>query len=75
MWQVSLGLKEDEMGSQTPHYVEGGAKNYFRYFLVSGSHLSSFNPDETCTYLYILYIYVASLTGLKEDEEGSPQRL
>ena len=27
MWQVSSGLKEDEMGSQTPHYVRGGCKN------------------------------------------------
>ena len=26
MWQVSLGLKEDEMVSQTPHYVRGGCK-------------------------------------------------
>ena len=26
MWQVSSGLKEDEMGSQTPHYVRGGCK-------------------------------------------------
>ena len=26
MWQVSSGLKENEMGSQTPHYVRGGCK-------------------------------------------------
>ena len=26
MWQVSLGLKEDEMGSQGPQY-HGGVKN------------------------------------------------
>ena len=26
MWQVSSGLKEDEMGSQTPTMSEGGAK-------------------------------------------------
>ena len=26
MWQVSLGLKEDEMGSQTPTMSEGNAK-------------------------------------------------
>ena len=29
MWQVSSGLKEDEMGSQTPHYVRGGYKKLF----------------------------------------------
>ena len=33
MWQVSSGLKEDEMGSQTPHYVRGGAKKLFSIFL------------------------------------------
>ena len=26
MWHVSSGLKEDEEGSQTPHYVRGGCK-------------------------------------------------
>ena len=26
MWQVSSGLKEDEMVSQTSHYVRGGCK-------------------------------------------------
>ena len=42
MWQVSSGLKEDEMGSQTPHYVRGGCKkSYFRYFSVSCSQTSS----------------------------------
>ena len=29
MWQFSSGLKEDEMGSQTPHYVRGCKKNIF----------------------------------------------
>ena len=34
MWQVSLGLKENEMGSQTPHhYVRGGCKKLFSIFL------------------------------------------
>ena len=42
MWQVSSGLKEDEMGSQTPHYVRGGCKQkYFRYFSLSCSQTSS----------------------------------
>ena len=41
MWQVSSGLKEDEEGSQTPHYVRGGCKNYFRSFSVSCSQTSS----------------------------------
>ena len=42
MWQVSLGLKEDEMGRQTPHYVRGGVKKFhFRYFSVSCSQTSS----------------------------------
>ena len=42
MWQVSSGLKEDEMGSQTPPTMsEGGAKNYFRSFSVSCSQTSS----------------------------------
>ena len=40
MWQVSSGLKEGEMGSQTPHYVRGGCKKYFRYFSVSCSQTS-----------------------------------
>ena len=33
MWQVSSGLKEDEMGSQTPTMSEGGAKKIFSIFL------------------------------------------
>ena len=33
MWQVSSGLKEDEEGSQTPHYVRGGCKKLFSIFL------------------------------------------
>ena len=33
MWKVSLGLKEDEMGSQTPTMSEGGAKKLFSTFL------------------------------------------
>ena len=41
MWQVSSRLKEDEMGSQTPHYVRRGCKNYFRSFWVSCSQTSS----------------------------------
>ena len=42
MWQVSSGLKEDEMGSQTPHYViRGCKKKYFRSFSVSCSQTSS----------------------------------
>ena len=35
MWQVSSRLKEDEMGSQTPHYVRGGCKKII--FDLSGS--------------------------------------
>ena len=43
MWQVSLGLKEDEMGSQTPPPLcqRGVQKNYFRSFTVSCSQTSS----------------------------------
>ena len=33
MWQVSSGLKEDEMVSQTPPMSEGGAKKLFSIFL------------------------------------------
>ena len=48
MWQVSSGLKEDVMGSQTPHYVRGGAKIIFdlsrslapKLALVPGSRLN-----------------------------------
>ena len=47
MWQVSSGLKEDEMGSQTPTMSEGGAKIIFdlsrslapKLALVPGSRL------------------------------------
>ena len=28
MWQVSSGLKEDEMGSQGPQYHGGGVKKF-----------------------------------------------
>ena len=42
MWQVSSGLKEDEMGSQTPPLCQRGVqKNYFRSFSVSCSQTSS----------------------------------
>ena len=80
MWQVSSGLKEDEMGSQTPHYVRGGCKKIIfdiswslapKLALVPGSRLY-------CNKRYMIYecMWQVSL-GLKEDEEGSqaPQRL
>ena len=42
MWQVSSGMKEDEMGSQTPPLCQMGVqKNYFRSFSVSCSQTSS----------------------------------
>ena len=59
MWQVSLGLKEDEMGSQGPQCHGGCQKFHFRLFSVSCSQTSS------CASMW----QVSS--GLKEDEMGS----
>ena len=41
MWQVSSGLKEDEMGSQGPQCHGGCQKFHFREFSVSCSQTSS----------------------------------
>ena len=80
MWQVSSGLKEDEMGSQGPHYVRGGCRKIIfdisRYLapklaLVPESRLY-------CNKGIWIYECMCQVSlGLKEDEEGSqaPQRL
>ena len=75
MWQVSSGLKEDEMGSQTPHYVRGGCKTIIfdlsrslapKLALVPSS--SSFNPNETShIHSYIIYLY-CSISGFLAQE-------
>ena len=80
MWQVSSGLKEDEMGSQTPHNVRGGCKKkYFRYFSVSCSQTSSCaRKPLVLQQRYMIYECMCQVSlGLKENEEGSqaPKRL
>ena len=73
MWQVSLGLKEDEMGSQGPQCHGGCQKFHFRYFSVSCSQTRSCarKPlvlQHRCI-VYTSMWHVSS--GLKEDEMGS----
>ena len=68
MWQVSSGLKEDEMGSQGPQCHGGCQKFHFREFSVSCSQtriLCQILCQEAAsyTYLYILYIYVVVLAA------------
>ena len=80
MWQVSSGLKEDEMGSQTPLCQRGmQKKKYFRYFSVSCSQTSSCaRKPLILQYRYTIYECMCQVSlGLKEDEEGrqAPQRL
>ena len=75
MWQVSLGLKEDEMGSQVPqcHGGGGGQKFHFRYFSVLCSQTSSCaRKPLVLRHRYMLYkcMWQVSL-GFKEDEMGS----
>ena len=73
MWQVSSGLKEDEMGSQGPQCHGGCQKLHFREFSVSCSQTSSCarkplvlrHGCEEYTSMW----QVSS--GLKEDEMGS----
>ena len=73
MWQVSSGLKENEMGSQGPQCHGGCQKFHFREFLVSYSQTSSCArkplvlPHRCIVYTSMLQVS----SGLKEDEMGS----
>ena len=87
MWQVSSGLKEDEVGSQTPHYDRGGAikilyfcichggckKFHFREFSVSCSKISSCaRKPLVLRHRCIVYTSMWQVSsGLKEEEVGS----
>ena len=73
MWQVSLGLKEDEMGSQGPQCHGGCQKFDFRYFSVSCSQTSSCaRKPLILQHRCIVYTSMWQVSsGLKEDEMGS----
>ena len=68
MWQVSLGLKEDEMGSQGPK-CHGGSKNsIFDIFRSPAPKLAPLVLRHRC----IVYTSMWQVSlGLKEDEMGS----
>ena len=73
--QVSLGLKEDEVGSQVTQCHGGCQKFHFRYFSVSCSQTSSCARKSlvlrhTCRYMVYRTMWQVS-SGLKEDEMGS----
>ena len=74
MWQVSSGLKEDEMGSQGPQCHGGCQKFHFREFLVSCSQTSSCARKQlVLRHRCIVYTSMWQVSsGLKEDEMGSP---
>ena len=72
MWQVSLGLKEDEMGSQVPQCHGRGQKFHFRYFSVSCSQTSyCARKPLVLRHRYMVYTSMWQVSsGLKEDEMG-----
>ena len=72
MWQVSSGLKEDEMGSQGPQ-CHGVSKFHFREFSVSCSQTSSGSRKPlVLRHRCIGYTSMWQVSsGLKEDEMGS----
>ena len=73
MWQVSSGLKEDEMGSQGPQCHGGCQKFHFREFSVSCSQTSSC-ARKPLVLLHRCIVYTSMWqvsSGLKEDEMGS----
>ena len=73
MWQVSSGLKEDEMGSQGPQCHGGCQKFHFREFSVSCSQTSSCaRKPLVLRHRCIVYTSMWQVSsGLKEDEMGS----
>ena len=73
MWQVSSGLKEDEMGSQGPQCHVGVKKIHFRQFSVSCSQTSSCaRKPLVLRHRCIVYTSMWQVSsGLKEDEMGS----
>ena len=73
MWQVSSGLKEDEMGSQGPQCHGGVKKFHFREFSVSCSQTSSCARKQlVLRHRCIVYTSMWQVSsGLKEDEMGS----
>ena len=73
MWQVSSGLKEDEMGSQGPQCHGGCQKFHFREFSVSCSQTSSCaRKPLVLQHRCIVYTSMWQVSsGLKEDEMGS----
>ena len=73
MWQVSSGLKEDEMGSQGPKCHGGVKKFHFRQFSVSCSQTSSCaRKPLVLRHRCIVYTSMWQVSsGLKEDEMGS----
>ena len=73
MWQVSSGLKEDEMGSQGPQCHGGVKKFHFRQFSVSCSQTSSCARKQlVLRHRCIVYTSMWQVSsGLKEDEMGS----
>ena len=73
MWQVSSGLKEDEMGSQGPQCHGGVKKFHFRSFSVSCSQISSCaRKPLVLRHRCIVYTSMWQVSSrLKEDEMGS----
>ena len=74
MWQVSSGLKEDEMVSQVPQCQGRGCQKFhFRYFPVSCSQTSSCaRKPLVLRHRYMVYTCMWQVSsGLKEDEMGS----
>ena len=74
MWQVSSGLKEDEMGSQVPPCHGGGVKKFhFRYFSVSCSQtISCARKPIVLRHRYMAHTSMWQVSsGFKEDEMGS----
>ena len=73
MWQVSSGLKEDEMGSQGPQCHGRVKKFHFRQFSVSCSRTSSCaRKPLVLRHRCIVYTSMWQVSsGLKEDEMGS----
>ena len=73
MWQVSSGLKEDEMGSQGPQCHGGCQKFHFREFSVPCSQTSSCaRKPLVLRHRCIVYTSMCQVSsGLKEDEMGS----
>ena len=73
MWQVSSGLKEDEMGSQAPQCHVGCQKFIFWYFSIACSQTSSCAKKPlVLRHRYMVYTSMWQMqSGLKEDEMGS----